>query len=163
MIMLPIPVPIIGSNKRLFIPLIYLIVTTSFCYFFLIALVGINNNNRNTIPYSSNKFGKVRNTFTKFKRQVDLNLVFESRGDQAKVNTLLWKSSKKKVKDKTSRRNITGQYGTWRSDSTEIRTGHQDPSWLVDDVSPSYNPWPHDQQCKAFEVHFAKKQTFKSR
>lgn len=192
--MLPIPVPIVGSHRRLFIPLIYLAGTASFCYVFLIALVKISPNHFHkkeitssaTFPKSSDSknqgnyvlsrnsnFLELRRkeTFEKFKREVDTDLFFDAYSAQRKSlyteQTTGYKSTKKKkhflttIQPNTT--TISQNNGARRSNSTKIRSGYQDLNLVIDHSAPSIQPWPQDEQCNGYKINFAYKGTFKPR
>lgn len=198
MIMLPIPVPIIGSNKRLFIPLIYIAVTATFCYIFLITLIKfspthrkvadiktrenfifkINLNNQNP----QKKSLRQTQAFAKFKREVDTDSFFDaystlhlSKGGKFASSFDSWRSKKKKpeilstpssaITKSLENFTVTTNHknGARRSYPSQIWIGHQDLNWSVDELAPSLQPWPQDQQCSRFHTHFAKKKTFKPR
>jgi hypothetical protein len=176
--MLPIPVPIIGSNKRLFIPLIYLVVTTSICYLFLVAFIHVHKHDQ---PISSSSSKQIPPA-VKYKREILIDSINDDKvtsTDQRSFPGSLspltsssissWKSSKRKVKGKKIVKvegETTGQDGTRRSNSTQVRSHHQDiqaQAWVLDETSPVHFPWIHDQQCKSYRINFAKKNTFKPR
>lgn len=190
MIMLPIPVPIIGSNKRLLIPLLYLAATASFCYLFLIALVKVRptqyhkeetlkaahtSDLQRHFPFNTKSQHSLldlrrKKTFEKFKREVDTDLFFDAYAEQRinpadhhQVST--FKSRKKKLETLSStvppNATTTEQKnGTRRSDPTKIWFGHQD----LDEPGPTVvRPWPNDPQCSRFQIRFANKGAFKPR
>jgi len=159
--MLPIPVPIIGSNKRLSRPLIYIVAVSTVCYLILITFIQVHRGNLLVHPYP--RYTESNKPKVKFRREIETDfpkpheITSTASGERRKKETQLFS---------VKAENTTGQHATRRSDSTQVRVGHQNyhpQLGILDPKLPSVVPWPQDQQCKQFRIQFARKNTFKPR
>ncbi|CAG7726292.1 unnamed protein product [Allacma fusca] len=144
--MFPFPNRIIGS-KQLFIPIAYVGITCSICYYFLIAFVDsqrfLLQTEVSLESTNGSKTGGIQRSGTPSGHS-EAHPRIESPKFESQEERLGLLSPKKFIPPSSTR-------------------DTQDESSWIDNLSPAFYPWPEDGKCKTYLVQFAKKKTFKPR
>jgi len=167
--MLPIPDRIIGS-KQLFIPLAYIGVTVTLCYYFLIAFAQtqrlVSETQQEFYRRHHPRYPRVawQNPHHHYPPPVQ-NLIAISTADaedgRNRPNRIQdFKRASEDIRDKVKKNQ---DHGTRRSEPTKIRHRHQDSPQWINLTAPMYFPWPKDESCQHFSVRFANNYTFRPR
>ena len=166
--MLPIPDRIIGS-KRLFIPLAYIGVTVTLCYYFLIAFAQtqrlVSETQQELYRRHHPRYPRV--AWQNLHLHPVQNLIAISTADaedgRNRPNRIQnnFKRASEDIGDKVKKNEH--HHGTRRSEPTQIRHRHQDSPQWINQSAPMYFPWPKDETCQHFSVRFANNNTFRPR